>query len=353
MSPARGVSPRAATGFRRALHSWYRRHHRPLPWRGTRDPYSVWVSEVLLQQTRVSTVLERYPAFLEAFPDIASLARAPESRVLAAWSGLGYYRRARMLHRAARLLRDQHAGRFPGEFEAIAALPGVGRSTAGAIYSIAFDRPAPILDGNVARVLQRLHAAPGGGAPAPARLWAMAEALLPARSGHVHSQAMMELGAMVCTPLAPRCGDCPVARWCGARAHGLQQRVPAPRPRAKGVAVDEHAAVAWRGSKLVLERRPQGGQLDGLVGLPLAGSRTALLGRLGRGARVSGELPMVRHSILNRRMRTFVWEAELPTGARLAPGLETFTPARIFEQPLDGTARKVLRARLEAERPRQ
>ncbi|HVP39730.1 MAG TPA: hypothetical protein VMS93_11175 [Candidatus Saccharimonadales bacterium] len=348
MSAGGAQDPATAARLRRALHAWYRRHHRRLPWRDTRDPYAIWVSEVMLQQTRVATALERYPAFLSRFPDLAALARSPEAQVLAAWSGLGYYRRARALHAAARILVRDHGGRFPAEPAALAALPGIGRSTAGAIASIAFDRPAAVLDGNVARVLQRLMARAAGEPPRATELWAQAQALLPARAGAIHTQAMMELGAVVCLPARPRCPACPVSRWCGARTRGLEQRVPAPAPRARGVSETEHAALAWSARGLVLQRRDGPGPLRGLVGLPLAASRAALLHLLGAGARVAGPLPAVRHAILNRRILTHVWEVRVAAGAALGDGLFAVPRRRVFEQPLDGTSRKVLRARLGA-----
>jgi A/G-specific adenine glycosylase len=217
------------------LASWYRRTCRDLPWRRTRDPYAIWVSETMLQQTRVETVLPYYERFLRELPDVASLAEAPEERVLALWSGLGYYRRARMLHAAAKKVAGEHAGRMPDDPAALRRLDGVGAYTAGAVASIAFGRRAALVDGNVARVLARLFAVEEDvkSAAGAARVWAIAERLVGAvqEPPGEWNQALMELGATVCVPRAPLCAVCPVAPWCAARSLGIAAELPRVSPK--------------------------------------------------------------------------------------------------------------------------
>jgi A/G-specific adenine glycosylase len=199
--------------FRRALLRWYDHHRRDLPWRKTRDPYRIWLSEIMLQQTRVAAVLEHYRIFLERFPTVEALAVASEDAVLAAWSGLGYYRRARMLHRCAKELVQKHSGQFPQTAEALQALPGIGRYTAAAIASIVFNEPVAVVDGNVERVLQRLTDID----LTKPQIWQEAQRLHAASRPGDSNQAMMELGATVCVPRAPRCSVCPVRKWCATK----------------------------------------------------------------------------------------------------------------------------------------
>lgn len=217
-----------------ALLAWYDRHGRhDLPWKGGVDPYRIWLSEIMLQQTRVQTVIPYFERFVAAFPDVAALAAADEDRVLGLWTGLGYYARARNLHRAAREILDTHAGRFPEDVEALAALPGIGRSTAGAVASMAFGVRAPILDGNVKRVLTRVAGIEGwpGERVVEKRLWALAESWTPTERVADYTQAIMDLGATVCTPKRPLCERCPLADRCVARAEGRVVAIPAPRPK--------------------------------------------------------------------------------------------------------------------------
>ncbi|MBI1898084.1 MAG: A/G-specific adenine glycosylase, partial [Acidobacteria bacterium] len=217
--------------MRAALLGWYGQSRRDLPWRRTRDPYRIWVSEVMLQQTRVAAVLPYYERFLARFPDIGALARASEEEVLKLWSGLGYYSRARNLSKAAR----QAGGPFPRSYDGIRSLAGIGDYTAAAIASIAFDLPYPVLDGNVVRVLARLTAEPGDvSAPDTRRkLHGLAGSLLERARPGEFNQALMELGATVCLPRAPQCHACPLARWCRARAEGCQAELPVKAGRLK------------------------------------------------------------------------------------------------------------------------
>lgn len=221
------------TKIRRALLRWFRRNAKPLPWRGQPSPYAVWISEIMLQQTQVATVIPYYQRFLREFPSVEALAAAPIERVLELWSGLGYYRRARHLHQAAQKLVTQFGGQFPAEYHPARTLPGIGDYTARAILSIAFERPYAVLDGNVARVIARLFAhqgnlhQPGFWRAAGQRL----EHLLSRRHPGDFNQAMMELGQTVCLPKRPRCDACPLRRWCEARRLGQTEAYPSPRPR--------------------------------------------------------------------------------------------------------------------------
>jgi A/G-specific adenine glycosylase len=258
--------------LRRLLLAWWDRGHRDLPWRapqGEVDPYRAWIAEVMLQQTRVETVVPYWNRFVERWPDLAALADADDAEVLAAWSGLGYYARCRNLLAAARAARARH-GDLPADLEALRALPGFGPYTAGAVASIAFGIPAAAVDGNVARVLSRLFRV--GGEPNSPKvkraLAGLAAALVPERRPGDWNQALMDLGATVCTPRRPRCGACPLAGACEARAAGRVDDYPGRRrrrpPRTLHVAV---ARVERRG-KLLLRRTPEGGLLPGLWGMP-------------------------------------------------------------------------------------
>jgi A/G-specific adenine glycosylase len=231
--------------FRRRLLAWFQREKRDLEWRRTRDPYRIWISEIMLQQTRVAAVTPYYLRFLERFPTVSDLARAREDAVLHAWAGLGYYSRARNLRRAAQEIVAQHAGQFPEELEATLALPGIGLYTASAVLSIAYGKPHAVLDGNVARVLARLGAIRGDLRRPQIwrRLQETAGHLLASKDAGDWNQAMMELGATVCTPRAPRCGACPVSRWCRARERGIQDQLPSARRTAKPVRLTLAAAV--------------------------------------------------------------------------------------------------------------
>jgi A/G-specific adenine glycosylase len=254
-----------------ALAPWFARAHRDLAWRRTTDPYAIWVSEVMLQQTRVETVERYWDAFLRRFPDVGTLAAADEDSVLAAWSGLGYYRRARLLHAGARHVARALGGELPRDPAALREIPGVGRYTAGAIASIAHDVAAPLVDGNVARVLSRVQALadPREQDASAAGHWKLCARVLAHGSPRVLAQALMELGATVCTPKAPRCAACPIARECRARADGSTDAIPAPRrrpeqPLERWIAV----AATWQ-ERLLLVRRPDEGLLAGLWCLPL------------------------------------------------------------------------------------
>ena len=253
--------------MRQTLARWFRRHGRDLPWRRTHDPYAILVSEFMLQQTQVVTVIDYYHRWLARFPDFKSLAAASEADVLHVWQGLGYYARARNLHRAAQHVAARHAGKLPNDLSAIAALSGVGRYTAGAVASFAFDQAVPIIDANIARVLARLFdlREPIDTTRGSEILWQTAEALLPKRGGRLHNSALMELGALICTPRAPQCLICPVREHCQAEN---PEALPRKKPRPKTVPLAEDCAWIVRDGKLLLEQQT-GSRWRGLWKLPL------------------------------------------------------------------------------------
>ena len=262
---------------RRALLAFYDAHARDLPWRRDRRPWPVWVSEIMCQQTRVETVVPYFERFIARFPTPASLAAASEDEVLGLWSGLGYYRRARLLHRGAQEVVARYGGEVPAGREERLGLPGVGRYTAGAIGSIAYDAPEPVVDGNVSRVLSRLHRieTPLGRADTEKRLWAEAERLVfGPRPGDLN-QALMELGATVCTPRKPRCDVCPLTRACAAHAAGVAENLPVPKVKKAPVPVHLVAVVPTNGGRVFLRRTEAGGLFRGLYGPPTLETRPA------------------------------------------------------------------------------
>ena len=307
--------------FRKKLLAWYEAHRRDLPWRANRDPYRVWLSEIMLQQTRVAAVIEHYQEFLQRFPTVEKLAAARETSVLAAWSGLGYYRRARMLHAAAKVVVREYGAKFPTTAEAWRALPGVGRYTAAAIASIAFEEPAAVVDGNVERVLQRVS----GKRLAGEELWKAANDLLDAKRPGDFNQAMMELGAVVCTPRAPACLTCPVIELCATRG----EMPPTAKP-ARQTKREIHYALHRRDGEVFLVQRPTSASLmPGMWELP------ELPGTNGAG----GPSLTLRHSITVTDYTVRVWRHAAPSSidGKWIP-LE-----RLRQVALTGLARKILR----------
>jgi A/G-specific adenine glycosylase len=304
--------------------SWYDQHRRELPWRRDRDPYRIWVSEIMLQQTRVAAVLDHYERFMHRFPTVQALSGARESSVLAAWSGLGYYHRARRMHEAARVIVRGRGGVLPQCAEEWRKLPGIGRYTAAAIASIAFDEPTAVVDGNVERVLQRLL----GDASAKAQAWQRAEELLERKRPGDFNQAMMELGATVCTPRRPQCLICPANAFC--RTRGAEAGRPQPARKSKDVCY----GLARRGDSVLLTQRPGDASLmAGMWELPPLGPET-----------VNGDPPMlrVRHSITDTDYRVAVY-AISEIGA-VGAEARWFTPKQYKRLALTGLARKILRS---------
>ena len=330
MAQALGVS--SVRVIRRRLLIWYEKNKRDLPWRRTRDPYRIWISEIMLQQTRVAAVIPYYERFLARFPDAARLASAPEQELLAAWAGLGYYSRARNLQRAAKKILE--LGAFPSDYLSLRDLAGVGEYTAAAIASMAFDLRHAVLDGNVIRVLSRLTAEQGniGSGAVRKRLGEVADRLLDPKRPGEFNQALMELGAMVCLPKQPQCSLCPLAQQCQARRTGRETELPIRSGRVKPVAVEKQlVAIEKHGKILLWQRAADSRRLAGFWELPE-------LGQL-RGVRIEGRGGRFRHTIVNTNYFFEVHRGFI--GAR-PKGFRWVLLARIHEIPLSTTAKKAL-----------
>ncbi len=344
--------------FRRRLRTWYCRHARDLPWRRNRDPYAIWVSEIMLQQTQVETVKPYFERFIAAFPTIGHLARADEHEVLRLWEGLGYYRRARQLHRAAREIVARHGGEFPRQAQAARQLPGIGRYTAGAILSIAFDAREPILEANTIRLFARLLAYPEqtGSREGTRLLWALAEAVLPRRHTGTFNQALMELGSEICTPRAPRCASCPVALLCRARAEGKQSAIPLPKPKPVFESRHEVAIVVRRRGRVLLMRCREGERWAGLWDFPrfevhcedqaaVANEISKkVAARAGVTVRLGDHLATIKHGVTRFRITLDCYEARHvsgPNGAADLPEIRWLRPAELADYPLSTTGRKL------------
>ncbi len=296
------TSSDAGTDFAAALAHWHGRHGRHhLPWQHA-APYHVWLSEIMLQQTQVVKVLEYFQRFIERLPDIHALATADEAEVLALWSGLGYYNRARNLQRAAQQCMQHHGGDLPADFDALMALPGIGRSTAGAILSLAFNRPWPILDGNVKRVLARCFKVRGdlNKAAQQKRLWSLAEKHLNLSDPRTHNQALMDLGAMCCTRHSPRCTQCPLFGQCRAHAEGLTEVIPQARRKINKQTLQMHTVLLRRGERIALVRRDADSIWPRLWFTPLLAEDEAK----DLGARLSA---VITHELTHRRIEMTVY----------------------------------------------
>lgn len=354
--------------LRQALSRWYRQHGRDLPWRQTRDPYRIWISEIMLQQTTVKAVVPYYDRFITRFPSVHDLAAATESEVLQHWEGLGYYSRGRNLHRAAQVLCRDREGEFPRALDELHALPGIGRYTAGAIRSFAFDLPAPIVEANTLRLYCRLLGFDGDPRDASGQqlLWDFAERLQPARAAGPVNQGLMELGATLCTPVAPACPECPLKKWCAAFAAGTQSEIPRKPERARVTRlVEGTVALQHRGRWLVKQREP-GERWAGLWDFPrfpLEGidydagpANGAAEAAASRSLREIASLPVnglqhvtdLHHSVTRYRIRLICWKAQV-TGplspnshsrANSAP-LRWVTASDLADLPMPVTGRKL------------
>lgn len=336
----------------RDITTWFKSAERDLPWRRGRSGYKALVSELMLQQTQVSRVVDSFVAFLERFPTIEALAAAPEHDVLAAWRGLGYYRRARLLHAAAKAIIERHGGEVPRQVEALQALPGIGRYTAGSIASIVFGARAPIVDGNVARVLLRIH----GREVAPdlpatvAWLWRRADELVRAsRSPGRFNEGVMELGALVCTPRAPDCANCPVQRHCRAYAEGTVDRIPTPKQAAIRRTVHHHVVLVRRGGLLLMEQRPARGLWAGMWQAPTVESdeplspailAASLTARTGCSITSPSAIDSFIHMTSHREVRFVIHEAR--TRSRRGHWL---TPMQASALPMSSAMRGVVEGR--------
>jgi A/G-specific adenine glycosylase len=303
--------------FARTLLRWYGVNRRDLPWRGERNSYRIWISEVMLQQTRAAVVRERYPAFLRQFPGVKKLARARLAEVLAAWSGLGYYRRARALHKAAKIIMRKHRGRLPRRAEQLRGLPGIGRYTAAAVASIAFNEPVALVDGNVERVLTRLYGEP------PTDFWASANVLLDRKQPGDFNQAMMELGATVCLPGRPLCDECPVRKFCRLQG-ALEPRAASSRRRQQA----SYGVARRDNSVYLVQRSAQSRLMPGMWELPQLEHRPA-----------GDSLLKLRHAITNTDYQVDVFGSESPGDNGRGRWVDIKTAARL---PLTGLTRKIL-----------
>lgn len=348
----------AASGgdFSGALLAWFDRHGRKnLPWQ-VQDPYRVWVAEIMLQQTQVTTVIPYFERFIARFPDIATLAEAPIDEVLHLWSGLGYYARARNLHQAARLLRDHFGGRFPREFDRVQALPGVGRSTAGAILALAFGQRQTILDGNVKRVLGRYLAIPGwpGRARMAREYWAAADRLTPHVRVRDYTQAIMDLGATLCTRGNPACAECPLQHGCEAHRRGATANFPERRSRPDKP--NRHTTLLLlrnTGGEILLERRPPSGIWGGLWSLPefaVDGQDPAAISawcqsRHGLILEEVEQLPVLRHTFTHFELRILPLLCRVhAAGVMESPGALWYNSAAPSEVGLATPIRRLLAA---------
>jgi A/G-specific adenine glycosylase len=351
------ISPQTLVAFQTRLLGWFRRHRRDLPWRTSCDPYRIWLAEVMLQQTRIAAVLPYYDRFLSRFPSVESLARACEEQVLGLWSGLGYYSRARNLHRAAKAIVAQHNGQFPRDLEAALQLPGIGRYTAAAVLSIAYKVPIAALDGNVVRVLARIGATRGDlRAPRSRRQLAKwARTLLAQRSPGDWNQALMELGETICTPKNPRCNVCPAARLCRAYAQKLTGEIPAPRGKRKPVAIRIAAAILCDPRRRTILVRDPGTQEDALFSRmwqfpavrvsrqPEAELSAHLRASLAIDAPSLEPLPVARHTVTFRNITLLPFLARV---ARLPKRVRTriLPLSRLRQLPVSSATRKIAAA---------
>ncbi len=376
-----------------SLLAWFRAHARDLPWRHDRSPYRVWLSEMMLQQTQVETVIPYFHRFLDRFPTLADLAAAPLGDVLKLWEGLGYYARARNLHKAAKVVVEELHGEWPRTVEGLMALPGIGRYTAGAIASLAFDVRAPVLDGNVMRVLCRLFAIERDPKDAKVReeLWGVAEALLPhppsplllnqttlqekgerplpspeageshgeashgpgVRSAGEFNESLMELGALICTPRTPNCDACPLVKYCEAKKRGLQDQLPLKTRRKPLPHFEVTAAVIRKNGRLLIAQRPLGGRLGGLWEFP-GGKvepgetlpqclRREIKEELGVRIKVGQPITSIDHAYTHFKITLHAFECELVSGKPQALQVENFKWVRMSELKKYAFARTDLR----------
>jgi len=349
-----------AQRFRKALKSWYATFGRSLPWRETHDPYHIWISEIMLQQTTVVAVVPYFERFLKRFPTVQELAAAEEAEVMRYWEGLGYYSRARNIHKAAKYVSEQLKGVFPNLVNELQELPGIGRYTAGAIRSFAFDLPAPIVEANTLRLYCRLlgYAEDPRSREGQNRLWSFAEELVPVREPGRFNQALMELGAVICTPANPRCADCPVSFACQAFASGCQSTIPLPAVRPEITPVTELSAIVRRDDQVLVYHRASGERWAGLWDFPRfpcdeslvkspkrhpAGLERTIVERLGIQIEVGDLLTEIRHSVTRYKITLRAFLCQHLKG-EIAPSVGVYrwlSVAEVHALPLSVTGRKL------------
>jgi A/G-specific adenine glycosylase len=340
---------------RQRLLRWFSLHARSLPWRANRDPYRIWVSEVMLQQTQVATVIPYFERFLNAFPTLTDLAAADEQDVLRLWEGLGYYRRARHLHQSARKLVQDHAGALPDDPEIWRQLPGVGKYILGAVLSQAFGRQLPIVEANTKRLLCRLFGRHGDPKSSEVTrwLWQAAQSILPKKQVGDFNQALMELGSQICTPTNPRCAQCPLKSDCTAYREGLQEKIPTKLAIPPTEEVRETAVVIRRGSRVLLVRRPSTGRWANMWEFPHSAweddetdERVAqrILKDVGIEAEVARELKTIKHPVTRFRITMVCWEAIYRSGRFRSSFYEEsrwLKPADLHSYPVSSPQRKL------------
>ena len=344
------------TEFARLVTGWYGQHARSLPWRGVSDPYAIWVSEIMLQQTRVDTVIAYYARWMVRFPTLESLAQASEQELLKLWEGLGYYGRARNLHRAAQVVMEQYGGNLPDSREELEKLPGVGRYTAGAIASMAFGKDEPALDGNIRRVLARVFnlTAPISSPEGKRQMEQLLKEHLPTGQAGIFNQALMDLGAMVCTPRLPACQSCPVKPVCQAFALGVQEQRPVREKRCIVPHYTVTAAVIQREGRVLIARRPDNGLLGGMWEFPggkqepgeplVACLEREIWEELGARVHVGAELGIFRHAYTHFKVTLHAFYCDLVDGAVTpveASEIRWVKPQELGEYPMGKIDRKI------------
>ncbi len=357
------LRPTDLTALRRRVGAWFDRHAKDFPWRGTRDAYAVWISEIMLQQTQVSTVRSYFTRFMEEFPTVEALAVAKEERVLRLWEGLGYYRRARQMHAAAKIIVAEFHGIFPGDSESAQRLPGVGRYTAGAILSIAYDRREPILEANTIRLFSRLLAYEGDADSTVGRetLWALAERIVPQKSPGRFNQALMEIGREVCKSRNPDCDSCPLQPYCRARQLNKQNELPRRRPKKEITQCRETAVVVRRRGKILLVKREADERWAGLWDFPRAFDSLAhdaadapsdetlmetIQKKFGLTVQFGGLVAEIRHSVTRFRITLECREAEFRSETKNAASkaeMKWVRPSELEQYPLSSPARQLAR----------
>ncbi|MFG0264203.1 MAG: A/G-specific adenine glycosylase [Rhodopirellula sp. JB055] len=353
--------------MRKRLLTWFSENARDLPWRRDHSPYRVWISEIMCQQTQVATVLPYFERFLSTYPTIRDLAGADENQLMRMWEGLGYYRRARSLHAAAKKMATEHDGEFPDSFEDVLALPGIGRYTAGAILSISRNEAFPILEGNTQRVFSRWIGltTPPTEKPAQARLWELSDKMLPRRKAADRAngpagfnQAAMELGALICSPRSPKCTECPVATMCHANQMGLQDEIPGKISKVQYESRTEMAVVISHDGRYLVRTIPEGVRFAGMIDFPRAGPPEAgdvvemeswLAAQIGSDVTIGMRIKTIKHAVTRYRMTLHIHLADLAiaSASKQQPGplpdsWQWATVDELADMPMSVTGRKIV-----------